>query len=99
MTHLEEVLKIASSKALHLGCVVRKPTDGLLPKWSDLAKPAMPSNPRRLVPFPGEQGRPLPSVKLVDRLCRVGGKNAEYMDEKGLPHPKLKLMQLVDREE
>ena len=43
-------------------------------------------------------GNTLPSVKLSYSSWGVGCENAEYVDEEGLPHSKLKLMQQIHRE-
>jgi len=48
------------------------------------------------VPTTDGLGELLPSIKLIDRLSRVGSKNAEYVGEKGLPYSKFKLMQHVN---
>ena len=89
--YLEEVLKVTGSKALHLGHIVCKPTDGFLPKWGNEAESETPQM-YQSAPTGNRQHRPLPSVKLIDSLCGVSSKDAEYVNKEGLPYPKLKLM-------
>jgi len=39
--HLEKVLKMMRCELLHLGCIVGKPADTVLPEWSDEAEPGI----------------------------------------------------------
>jgi len=37
--YLEKVLKVMGCKLLHLGCIVGKPANSILPKWGDKTEP------------------------------------------------------------